>query len=95
MRGQLSKSVRYAENGYWPISNNPRENAVRPFVVGRAGHSPARLLASEPAPISTRWWRAAKATTSPVSISKLAFLAHSVCADYVSLLPCNTSINLW
>ena len=26
---------RYIENGEWPIDNNPAENAIRPFVVGR------------------------------------------------------------
>ncbi|MDB0573789.1 IS66 family transposase [Ralstonia solanacearum] len=29
------KLTRYVENGAWPISNNPCENAIRPFVVGR------------------------------------------------------------
>ncbi len=26
---------RYIENGRWPIDNNPAENAIRPFVIGR------------------------------------------------------------
>tara|TARA_R110001592_G_scaffold363391_1_gene687067 strand:- start:25732 stop:27267 length:1536 start_codon:yes stop_codon:yes gene_type:complete len=26
---------RYSENGEWPIDNNPAENAIRPFVIGR------------------------------------------------------------
>jgi len=26
---------RYIENGEWPIDNNPAENAIRPFVIGR------------------------------------------------------------
>jgi transposase len=26
---------RYTENGEWPIDNNPAENAIRPFVIGR------------------------------------------------------------
>jgi transposase len=26
---------RYVENGDWPIDNNPAENAIRPFVIGR------------------------------------------------------------
>jgi transposase len=26
---------RYIENGDWPIDNNPAENAIRPFVIGR------------------------------------------------------------
>jgi transposase len=26
--------VRYVDDGLWPISNNPCENAIRPFVVG-------------------------------------------------------------
>ena len=29
---ELSK---YIENGEWPIDNNPAENAIRPFVIGR------------------------------------------------------------
>ena len=27
--------TRYVENGDWPIDNNPAENAIRPFVIGR------------------------------------------------------------
>ncbi len=37
LRGQWPKLIRYVENGDWPISNNPCENAIRPFVVGRRG----------------------------------------------------------
>jgi len=33
--GQWPKLIRYVENGTWPIDNNPCENAIRPFVVGR------------------------------------------------------------
>ena len=35
LHGQGPKLIRYVENGAWPISNNPCENAIRPFVVGR------------------------------------------------------------
>lgn len=35
LHNQWSKLVRYLENADWPIDNNPAENAVRPFVVGR------------------------------------------------------------
>lgn len=28
-------ATRYIENGAWPIDNNPAENAIRPFVIGR------------------------------------------------------------
>ncbi|MDP9651875.1 hypothetical protein J2793_007350 [Paraburkholderia caledonica] len=35
LRGQWPKLVRYVGNGAWPISNNPCENAIRPFTVGR------------------------------------------------------------
>ncbi|MGH7471940.1 MAG: IS66 family transposase [Longimicrobiales bacterium] len=35
MHGQWPKLLRYVENGNWPISNNPCENAIRPFCVGR------------------------------------------------------------
>lgn len=37
LRGQWPKLVRYVENGDWPISNTPCENAIRPFVVSRHG----------------------------------------------------------
>lgn len=35
LHGQWCKLVRYVENGTWPISNNPCENSIRPFVIGR------------------------------------------------------------
>lgn len=35
LAGQWPKFIRYIENGAWPIDNNPCENAIRPFVVGR------------------------------------------------------------
>ena len=31
LQGQRLKLVRYVGNGAWPISNNPCENAIRPF----------------------------------------------------------------
>ncbi|MBN3723701.1 IS66 family transposase [Burkholderia sp. Ac-20379] len=37
LHGQWPKLVRYVENGNWPISNNPCENSIRPFCVGRRG----------------------------------------------------------
>ncbi len=37
LREQWPKLIRYTENGSWPISNNPCENAIRPFCVGRRG----------------------------------------------------------
>ena len=37
LRAQWPKLIRYVENGNWPISNNPCENAIRPFCVGRRG----------------------------------------------------------
>lgn len=35
LQGQWTKLIRYVDNGVWPIDNNPCENAIRPFVVGR------------------------------------------------------------
>ena len=35
LHGQWPKLIRYLDDGAWPISNNPCENAIRPFVVGR------------------------------------------------------------
>ena len=37
LREQWSKLIRYVENGNWPITNNPCENSIRPFCVGRRG----------------------------------------------------------
>jgi transposase len=37
VREQWPKLIRYVENGDWPISNNPCENSIRPFCVGRRG----------------------------------------------------------
>ncbi|MGZ0002873.1 IS66 family transposase [Burkholderia gladioli] len=37
LREQWPKLICYVENGDWPISNNPCENAIRPFCVGRRG----------------------------------------------------------
>lgn len=34
---QWPKLVRYADDGRYPIDNNPCENSIRPFVVGRKG----------------------------------------------------------
>ena len=31
----VARLIRYIENGNWPISNNPCENSIRPFVVAR------------------------------------------------------------
>ncbi|WP_353553164.1 IS66 family transposase [Paraburkholderia terrae] len=35
MAGQWPKLTRYVENDAWPIDNNPCENSIRPFVMGR------------------------------------------------------------
>ena len=35
LSAQWSKLTRYVEDGRYPIDNNPCENAIRPFVVGR------------------------------------------------------------
>jgi transposase len=35
LHGQWPKLIRYLDDGARPISNNPCENAIRPFVVGR------------------------------------------------------------
>ena len=34
---QWPKLVRYVEDGSYPIDNNPCENSIRPFVIGRKG----------------------------------------------------------
>ena len=48
MQGQWSKLVRYIENGDWPISNNPCENAIRPFCLGRRYRSIVVIEGSSP-----------------------------------------------
>ena len=35
LSAQWSKLTRYVEDGRYPIDNNPCENAIRPFAVGR------------------------------------------------------------
>ena len=46
---QWPKLVRFVKDGSWPIDNNPCENAIRPFVIGRKGwlfaDTPARAQA--------------------------------------------------
>jgi transposase len=37
LREQWPKLIRFVENGNWPLTNNPCENFIRPFVVGRRG----------------------------------------------------------
>jgi hypothetical protein len=32
---QWPRLVRYVDDGRWPIDNNPAENAIRPFCIGR------------------------------------------------------------
>lgn len=49
LRGQWPKLARYVGNGHWPIDNNPCENAIRPFVVGRKGGS-SRTSSAVPPP---------------------------------------------
>ncbi|WP_328516718.1 IS66 family transposase [Ralstonia pseudosolanacearum] len=49
---QRPKLTRYAESGAWPISNNPCENAIRPFVVGRRNW---RSAMPTPRPPCARW----------------------------------------
>ena len=45
LAGQWERLTRYCERGELPIDNNPAENAIRPFVVGRK----AWLFADTPA----------------------------------------------
>ena len=35
LHSQWPRLVRYVDDGRWPIDNNPAENAIRPFCVGR------------------------------------------------------------
>lgn len=35
LQGQWPRLIRYVDDGRWPIDNNPAENAIRPFCVGR------------------------------------------------------------
>jgi transposase len=32
---QWPRLIRYLDNGHYPIDNNPVENAIRPFAIGR------------------------------------------------------------
>ena len=50
LHGQWPKLVRFLEDGRIPLDNNPAENAIRPFVIGRKNwlfsHSPSGAAAS-------------------------------------------------
>ncbi|KAB7619397.1 IS66 family transposase, partial [Alkalilimnicola sp. S0819] len=50
LHGQWPKLVRFLEDGRIPLDNNPAENAIRPFVIGRKNwlfsHSPQGAGAS-------------------------------------------------
>ncbi len=35
LHNQWPKLIGYIEDGHYPIDNNPAENAIRPFVIGR------------------------------------------------------------
>ncbi|ERL49174.1 hypothetical protein BJB45_21310 [Halomonas huangheensis] len=35
LAGQWERLTRFLEDGLIPLDNNPEENAIRPFVVGR------------------------------------------------------------
>ncbi|MFA7555886.1 MAG: IS66 family transposase [Spongiibacteraceae bacterium] len=35
LHNQWPRLIRYVENGHYPIDNNPAENAIRPFAIGR------------------------------------------------------------
>lgn len=35
LHNQWPRLIRYVENGEYPIDNNPAENAIRPFTIGR------------------------------------------------------------
>lgn len=35
LHGQWPRLIHYLDDGRWPIDNNPAENAIRPFTVGR------------------------------------------------------------
>ena len=35
LHNQWPRLIRYLENGAYPIDNNPAENAIRPFAIGR------------------------------------------------------------
>jgi transposase len=63
LHGQWPKLIRYVDNGAWPISNNPCENAIRPFVIGRkyAEFGNMRSFASR---TSIHWLSPAKPTAS-------------------------------
>lgn len=68
LREQWPKLIRYTENGNWPISNNPCENAIRPFCVGRRECSRTPSKARTRAPV--RWLRQRRPTASiPTAIS--------------------------
>jgi len=94
LKGQWSKLVRYVDNGAWPICNNPCENTIRPFVVGRRGwlfsdtvagaHASANLYSL----IETAKANGVEPYRYLVWLFKALPLAQTV-EDYLALLPWN------
>jgi len=89
---QWSKLTRYVNDGRWPIDNNPCENAIRPFVVGRKGwlfaDTPAGAQASANLYSLLQTCRANGVNTYEYLKALFTALPHATTADdYEALLP--------
>ncbi|MBX3670302.1 MAG: IS66 family transposase [Rhodocyclaceae bacterium] len=89
-----SKLVRYTERGDLPIDNNPAENAIRPFVIGRKNW----LFADTPAgAVASATLYSLLETAKANSIEPYVWLRHVLSRlphatslqDYEALLPWN------
>ena len=89
---QWPRLVRYVEDGRWPIDNNPCENAIRPFVVGRRNwlfaDTPAGAQASANLYSLLQTCRAAGINTYDYLVALFKALPHAQTADdYEALMP--------
>ena len=97
LQNQWHKLIRYIEDGNYPIDNNPAENAIRPFVIGRKNwlfsYTPAGAHASANlySIIETAKAHGINPAQYLTHIFKLLPLAKSV-KDYENLLPRNFKV---
>lgn len=92
LHGQWPKLVRYLDDGARPISNNPCENAIRPFVVGRRNWLFSDTVGGATASANLysllETCKANGVDTYPYLVALFKALPHAKTADdYEALLP--------
>jgi transposase len=92
LHGQWPKLIRYLDDGARPISNNPCENAIRPFVVGRRNWLFSDTVGGATASANLysllQTCKANGVDTYPYLVALFKALPHARTADdYEALLP--------